>query len=252
MAWRALKFVARGYPIVLLLLAWQALSTSGFVPHRLLPDLGLIYHALVEGIRNGDFWYHSAFTLQRCLSAFAMAVPLGVVFGTVLARSRVCEALFEPMFTFGYAIPKIALYPIFVFIFGIESMSKIALATLEALYPITLSTYFGVRSTDRNLIWVAQNLGASRLRMFFKVYVPYALPYIFSSMRIGMHFALVVIILLELIGDNTGLGYYVTYAAASFKYASFFAGIAVIMFWGYLLDQLTVLARDLVLTWERR
>jgi NitT/TauT family transport system permease protein len=250
--WPSLKFVARGYPILFLLAAWQALAHSGLVPPRLFPDLIQVVHALVDGVQSGEFWYHSLFTLKRSLAAFALAVPLGILFGTLLARSRLCEALFEPLFAFGYSIPKIALYPIFVFIFGVESMSKIALATLEALYPITLSTYYGIRSADRTLIWVAQNVGASRSRMFFRVLLPNAAPFIFSSLRIGMHFALIVIILLELIGDNTGLGYYVTYAAASFKYAAFFAGIMVIMFWGFLLDQATVLLRDTVLFWERR
>jgi NitT/TauT family transport system permease protein len=246
-----LRGIAKRYPIVILLLAWQALAHSGLVPPRLFPDLGQIFAALVEGFNNGDFWYHSQFTLQRSLAAFAIAVPVGVLIGTLLARSRVFEALFEPLFVFGYSVPKIALFPIFVFIFGIGGLSRISLAALEAIYPIALSTYFGIRNTNRTLLWVGENLGAGRNRQFFRVLLPSALPFIFSSLRIGMHVALIVIILLEIIGDNTGLGYYVTYAAASFHYASFFAGIVVIMFWGFLLDQFTILLRDKVVFWER-
>jgi NitT/TauT family transport system permease protein len=246
-----LRTMLRGYPIVIMLAAWQLLSTSGLVPARLLPDLGLIFDAIVTFVASGDFWYHSSFTLERILISFALAVPLGVTIGTLLARSRTWEALFEPMFLFGYSVPKIALYPVFVFIFGFGGGSKISLAALEALYPIAISTYYGVRSADRTLIWAAQNMGAGPRRIFFKVLLPSALPFIFSSLRIAMHVALVVIILLEIIGDNRGLGYYVTYATASYQYAAFFAGIAAIMLWGFVLDQITNFLRDVVVFWQR-
>lgn len=246
-----LRLVLRGYPIVILLGAWQLLATSGLVSERLLPDVGLVFDAIVTFVGSGNFWYHSSYTLERILVSFAMAVPLGVAMGTLLARSRTWEALFEPMFLFGYSVPKIALYPIFIFIFGFGSGSKIGLAVLEALYPIAISTYYGVRSTDRTLIWAAQNMGAGPRRIFFKVLLPSALPYIFSSLRIAMHVALVVIILLEIIGDNRGLGFYVTYATASYQYAAFFAGIAAIMLWGFVLDQITNYLRDVVVFWQR-
>jgi ABC-type nitrate/sulfonate/bicarbonate transport system permease component len=241
----------RRYPIFFVLLGWEVLARSAFASTNLFPDLSQIGAALLEGMRSGDFWYHSLFTLQRTLSAFMLAVLIGVTTGALLARSAIVEALFEPMLIFGYSIPKIALYPIFMFIFGIGSSSKIALTALEALYPIMLSTYFGIRNVDRTLLWVAQNSGATRRRIFFGVLLPSALPFILSSLRMGMHVALVVIILLEIIGDNTGLGFYVTYAAASYKYAAFFAGIAVIMFWGFLMDQLMLAVRDLLIFWER-
>ena len=247
---RVVKSVLRLYPLLVVLLFWQGLAHSGLVPPRLFPDLGLIGAAIVDFVASGDFLYHSLFTLQRAFIAFAIAVPSGILLGTLLARSRIFEMLVEPIFAFGYPIPKIALFPIFVFIFGLGSPSKVALAALEALYPITLSTYYGVRSAEKTLIWAAESMGGNQRRIFWRVLLPSAAPYIFSSLRIGMHVALIVIILLEIIGDTTGLGFYVTYASASYKYPSFFAGIAAIMLWGFLLDQITIHLRDRVVFWQ--
>jgi NitT/TauT family transport system permease protein len=238
---RAHRIVARVYPLAVLLLGWQILATSGLTPPRLFPDLGQILGAGRTFVANGDWYYHSWFTLQRTLVAFAIAAPCGVMLGALLARSRTGETLLEPIFSFGYPVPKIALFPIFTFLFGLGSTAKIAAAALEALYPITLSAYYGFRATDQVLIWAARGMGASQSRIFFKVLLPGALPYIFSSFRIGMHVALIIVVTLELIGENSGLGFFVTYAANSYKYALFFAGVGAIVLWGFLLDRCMVL-----------
>ena len=250
----AIRRIAAGgalhiYPIAITALAWQALAHSGIVPGRLFPDLLAIGDATGDFLAAGDFWYHSQFTLYRTFAAFVLAAPAGVVIGIALARMRWVEALFEPLFTFTYPMPKIALLPIFIMIFGFGSPSKIALACVEATYPIVLSAYFGVRLTKRTLVWAAESMGASRLRIFFRVLLPSALPDILTSFRIALHVAFVVVILLEIIGDSTGLGYYITYSASSFDYAGFFAGILAIMFWGFLLDRLMIALRTRIVFW---
>jgi NitT/TauT family transport system permease protein len=243
------RFCSPVVPVLVVLAAWQALAHSGWVPVRLFPDIPRIGAALVKFVASGDFLYHSEFTLTQVVTAFALAAPAGIVLGTLLARSSLADALFEPIFAFGYPIPKIALYPLFLFVFGIGSTSKVALATLETLYPVTLGTYYGMRSADRTLIWAAQNMGASAWRIFFSVLLPSALPYIVSALRIGLHIAFVVIILLEIIGDNSGLGFYITYQTTSFAYAGFFAGILGIVFWGFLLDQTMLWLRKRFIFW---
>ena len=79
-----------------------------------------------------------------------------------LARVRLFNRLIEPIFVFGYPIPKISLYPMFIFIFGFGDMSKIVLVFLECLYPITVQTMAGMRNAERVLVWAARNAGASR------------------------------------------------------------------------------------------
>jgi Binding-protein-dependent transport system inner membrane component len=92
-------------------------------------------------------------------------------------------------------VPKISLYPVFIFIFGLGDMSKIVLIFLECLYPITLQTVFGMRSAERALVWAAQNAGASRSQLFWQVLVPSAAPAIFAGIRIALPISLIVAII---------------------------------------------------------
>jgi ABC-type nitrate/sulfonate/bicarbonate transport system permease component len=241
----------RWYSIPVTLAAWELLARSGFVSPRLVPDIATIAAALWASLASGDAWYHSSFTLERTAIAFGAAVPAGIVLGAVFARLRLFEALLEPIFAFGYPVPKITLFPIFVLVFGIGGMSKISLAFLEALYPITIGTYYGMKSAERIHLWSARSMGAGPGRIFWRILLPSALPYVFSSLRIGIHVALIVVVILEMIGDSVGLGYFVAYAAASYEYATSFAGIALIVIWGFLLDRLTILLRRRLVFWQR-
>ena len=160
-----LRFFARYYSIFLLLAAYEAMSRFGLVSPRLFPSLVVIARAAVE--IHGERRSRSTRPASRCTArcwASSLALIVGVVLGTAMARSRLIEALIEPLFVFSYPIPKIALYPVFIFVFGLGTESKVALVFLECLYPIVIHVHAGMRSADRVLIWAARNMGASRAR----------------------------------------------------------------------------------------
>lgn len=246
-----LRTLSRWYSVPLVLLLWEALVVSGAVPERLMPNLVTIGKAFAEGVANGDILHHSAITLGRALTGFVLAVAAGVLFGTLMAQSLLVKRLFEPSFFFTYPVPKIALYPIFTFIFGLGSWAKIAFVFIECLYPITINTYYGMRSTDRIKVWTALNMGASSKQIFWKLLIPSSAPYIFSGIRVALPISLIVVIITEMIGDSTGLGFYITYAAASFQYKFIYAGIMAIAIWGFILDRIIVFLRNRVVFWER-
>lgn len=246
-----LRTLSRWYSVPLVLLLWEALVVSGAVPERLMPNLVTIGKAFAEGVANGDILHHSAITLGRALTGFVLAVAAGVLFGTLMAQSLLVKRLFEPSFFFTYPVPKIALYPIFTFIFGLGSWAKIAFVFVECLYPITINTYYGMRSTDRIKVWTALNMGASSKQIFWKLLIPSSAPYIFSGIRVALPISLIVVIITEMIGDSTGLGFYITYAAASFQYKFIYAGIMAIAIWGFILDRIIVFLRNRVVFWER-
>jgi NitT/TauT family transport system permease protein len=167
-----------------------------------------------------------------------------------MARSRNFELVFEPVFFIGYPIPKIALFPVFIFIFGIGTPSKIAFVFLECLYPIATASYFAFRSIDTRLSWAAQNMGAGAVRRFFFVLLPAAAPGILSGLRVAMPIAVTVVIITEMIGDSRGLGYYITIASATFQYEKIYAGILMIGLLGFLIDRVLHLLRRHAIYWE--
>ena len=239
------------YPIVVLMIVWEALAHSGAISPLLWPPLEKIAVELWRFAASGDMWFHGAITLQRALTGFLSAIVAGVLIGTALARVRILDRLIEPIFVFGYPIPKISLYPMFIFIFGFGDMSKIVLVFLECLYPITIQTIAGMRNAERVLVWASRNAGASNSQMFWRVFVPSAAPTIFAGIRIALPVALIVTIITELIGESRGLGYVVAFSSASFEPARAMAAFAVIAAIGFSFDRTLIFLRRRLIYWQK-
>ncbi len=237
------RFIARWYSIPLLLVVWQVAVSSGLVQSRLLPGPAAVVEVLFSQIMSGVLVYHAAVTLGRALSGFALAATVGIPFAAAMARAPLCRNLFEPIFFFGYPVPKIALFPIFTYIFGLGTQSKIAFTFLECLYPIVVSSYFGFRGIRTRLVWTARNFGAGPWTVFWRVVLPSALPAIFSGLRIALPVAIIVVVLTEMIGDSIGLGYYITVWSTRFTFQNVYAAIIVVGVCGFSLDQILVQIR---------
>jgi len=243
--------VGRWYSIPLLLLLWEAAVASGLVQSRLLPGPDAVWSALMGETANGALVYHAAVTISRALTGFLLAALIGIPFAAAMARSSLIGNLFEPIFFIGYPVPKIALFPVFTYIFGIGTPSKIAFTFLECLYPIVVTCYFGFSGVQTRLIWSAQNCGASRMTILRRVIVPASMPSIFSGLRIALPVAIVVVVITEMIGDSIGLGYYITIWSTRFHFANVYAAIVVIGICGLALDQAVLFLRHRVVHWQR-
>jgi len=248
---QARSLIARWYSIPLLLLVWQVAVASGLVESRLLPGPGKVWTALVTEVGNGTLVYHAAVTVSRALAGFSLAALVGIPFAGAMGRSPLVRNLFEPIFFIGYPIPKIALFPVFTYIFGIGTPSKIAFTFLECLYPIVVTCYFGFRGVQTRLIWSAQNCGASRSIILRRVILPATMPSIFSGLRIALPVAIIVVVITEMIGDSIGLGYYITIWSTRFTFANVYAAIIVIGICGLALDQALLLLRRNAVYWQR-
>jgi ABC-type nitrate/sulfonate/bicarbonate transport system permease component len=233
------------------LAVWELAARSGAFSPIILPSLARIGREL--GFLATDVGsllevWHSLF---RGLAGFALAAVVGVALGVLMGRSAVAAAFLSPIFSATYPIPKIALFPIFIYLFGIGSLAKVVLVFLECLYPIVVTTHAGSRAVNRVLLWSAANMGASRGRVLARVVVPAAAPFIFAGFRIALPIAMIVVIITEMISSADGLGYLVMYSLASFKTDRMLAAVVVISLLGLALDRLVVALRDRLVFWER-
>lgn len=250
--WVVVRFALKFYSIFLLMLIWELLANSGWVNPRIFPTLGAIWSRLILMWNNGDLIYHSQFTLERAMLGLGLALLVGMPLGLWMGRVSLVERLFDPLFSLGYPVPKIAFYPVFIFLLGIDTEPKVALVFLECLFPIVLNTFFGARQVNRTYLWAARNMGASKFEILRKVVLPSAAPSIFTGFRIALPISLIVVIITEMISSSTGLGYLISYSASSFRISAVFAGIVVIGLLGFLLDRLTILIRNRLIFWEAR
>ncbi len=251
MSARVRRLIAEWYSIPLLLVVWQVAVSSGLVESRLLPSVAKVWGALATDIGDGVLIYHAGVTLSRALAGFVLAAAVGIPFAALMARSELFRNLFEPIFFFGYPIPKIALYPIFTYMFGFGTPSKVAFTFLECLYPIVVTSYLGFRGIDTRLVWTARNFGAGRVTVMRRVVFPAALPAIFSGLRIALPVSIIVVVLTEMIGDSIGLGYYITVWGTRFTFQNVYAAIIVIGVCGFALDQCLAWLRHRIVHWQR-
>src|SRR5438874_9375831 len=148
------------------------MARSGLWSPLLFPSLANIGYEFAQFFSRTDRLLEAWTSLHRALGGFALAAMTGVVIGMLMGRSAFVAGLLDPLFSGTYAVPKLALFPIFIFAFGIGSLSKIVLIFLECLYPMAIITYHGARSVQPVLLWSAQNMGASRARTFARVVLP--------------------------------------------------------------------------------
>ena len=244
------RFLPFAFPVILLLV-WEAAARSGLWSPLLFPPLEKIGRELVLFFSKPESLLEAWVTLYRALGGFALAAMVGILVGMLMGRSKLVAGLLDPLFSGTYAVPKLALFPIFIFVFGIGSLSKVALVFLECLYPIVIMSYHGARSVNRVLLWSAQNMGASRGETLRRVVIPASAPYIFAGFRVAVPVAMIVVVITEMISSADGLGYQVIYAMASLKTDRMLAVVVVIAALGWLLDKAVVFARDRLIYWEK-
>jgi len=233
------------------LLAWETAARSGLWSPLLFPSLERILRELMLFLSSGESLMQAWVSLYRAFAGFTLAAVAGVAAGILMGRSRFLASLLDPLFSGTYAVPKLALFPIFIFIFGLGSLSKIALVFLECLYPIVIITYHGARDVNRVLLWSAQNLGATRGAILRRIVIPAAAPHIFAGFRVALPVAMIVVVITEMISSTDGLGYLVIYSMSSLKTDRMLAVVVVISLVGLLLDWALVQLRDRLVYWEK-
>jgi NitT/TauT family transport system permease protein len=243
--------LSRLFPVVVALAAWEAVARSGAVNPRLFPGLGAIAQQLVFLLGSPQLGLHLGASLTRVVTGFALSILIGIPLGILMSRVALFGRVIEPVFSFGYPVPRIALYPIAVFLFGIGHLSKVVLIALECLYPIAINTYYGVQNINRLYIWSAANMGASRADVIFKVMAPAAAPHVFSGLRIALPIAFIITVLTEMVSSTEGLGWMILYASASLMQARVFAGVAIVAAIGFVMDSLLAGLRNRLIFWEK-
>ena len=237
--------------LVLGALVWEAAARSGAFSPLVVPSIARIGRELWWLVVRPESLADAWFSLQRAIVGFALAAFVGVALGVLMGRSSIAAACLGPIFSGTYPIPKIALFPVFIYLFGIGSLSKVLLIFLECLYPIVVTTHAGSRVVNRVLVWSAASMGASRARILWRVVVPAAAPFIFAGFRVALPIAMIVVIITEMISSADGLGYLAMYSLASFKTDRMLAVVVMIAVLGVALDWLVTLLRDRLVFWEK-
>ena len=189
-------------------------------------------------------------TFLAVTGGFLFAVAAGFVIAVGIAYSRWISELTYPFLVASQVLPKIALAPLFLIWFGFGLTPKVVIAALVAFFPIVINTARGLQSVEPELIQYMRSLGATWLEVFFKLSLPWSLPYVFASLKISITLAVVGAVVGEFVASDTGLGYLISYANISLDTELMFAGIFVLSALGVALFLAVVLVEVVVLRWQ--
>jgi NitT/TauT family transport system permease protein len=196
------------YPIFLLVivvLLWQWGADRSLFPAYILPAPSEVAVRTVDtaSLMIG----HALVTASEVLCGFVLAIVFGVFLAWMLAHVRVFEQAFYPWLVFIQVLPKVALGPLLVVWIGIGYLPKALVSFLLAFFPVMIDTLAGLKSVQRDQVFLLRSMGASPLKQFLQFQLPHSLPYIFASFKVAITLAVVGAIVGEFIGADNGLGY---------------------------------------------
>jgi len=207
---------------------WEAAADAGFVDAFFWSQPSAIWKTMQIFFTTGDAFTDIAFTFRSTIIGFLIGTIAGSALGLSFWWSRNYAAIVQPYIICFESLPKLALAPLIVLVFGIGIASKVAIATALTLVVSTLTTYAGVKAVDPDGEKLFYSLGATRAQVFRKLVVPSCLPWIISVLRVNIGLALTGAVVGEFIASQHGLGRAILYAGQTYDIALVWVAVAVL------------------------
>ena len=238
--------------IVVALLLYEALARSGWFAAALVPTLPTIARTLWGMIGDGTMERHALNTLMRVFAGLALAVAVGLVLGFLMARYRGIERFFSPLVSALMPIPSLAWAPVFILWFGLGNVATILIVFYAATFPMLINTWTGVRAVNPIWLRAARSMGAAGPRLFRRVVLPAALPFIITGLRLSFQRAWIAVVGAEMLAASSyGLGWVIFDAKEFLNADIMLSSLAVIGAIGYVFERFVFgsLERATVLRW---
>lgn len=230
---------------------WEIVARADILDARLFSMPSRVAVRAFEMVTTGELAEHVGMTLFRIGTGYVIGAILGVLVGLALGWSRILRAAFSPTLSAFYAVPKIALLPLLLLLFGIGETTKVMVVVLAVFFILEINTESGVRNTDTRLVEAGRAFGARDLKLFRHVILPAAMPSIFTGLRVAAGLAMVVIVAAEFVASNEGLGYLIWHSWTLLRPDRMFVGLMVTAALGALLIGLIMRVEGLALPWRR-
>ncbi|MES2631561.1 MAG: ABC transporter permease [Pseudomonadota bacterium] len=247
---------SRALPVLgplLLFIIWDLVVRMGLIKPILLPPPLATLETLVKGLAGGPLLFDFLVTVKRTLQAFAIAAVVGMPLGVLLGSNEKAYRSVEFLIDFFRSTPSSALIPLFLLIFGVSDINKVAIAAFGAFLIVIFNSAYGVINARKQRVMAAKVMGASRWQVFRDVLVWESLQPSFVGLRSAVSMALVIVIVAEMfIGSDAGLGHRIIDAQQVLNVKSMYAAILSAGALGYALNVLFLLAERRIVHWSGR
>jgi NitT/TauT family transport system permease protein len=197
-----------------------------------------------------DFLPHIWTTTLEILVGFAGSIALGIPVAIMLTFSRVLDRSLYPLIVGSQVVPKVAIAPVMLAVFGYGMTPKVAIIITIAFFPIVINAVVGLRSAPPQMIHLARSMGASNAQVFWRFRLPQALPSLMAGIKMASVLAVIGAVVAEFVGSDSGLGYLVVSAASDFNVTRQFAAILLLSALGMAFFWVTELAERYLLPWH--
>lgn len=241
----------RGSILPLILIAiWQYATWAGWISGTLLPSPYAIAVQGYELLISGELLHHLGISVARAATGFLLGGAIGLATGLAAGFLRPAEQAIDPMLQMLRTIPHLAITPLFILWFGIGETSKVLLIALGAFFPLYVNTFLGIRGVDRKLVEVARVLEFSRFEQIRLVILPGAMPNILLGVRLSMGVSWLGLVVAEMMGSGSGVGYLIQDARQFSVITIVFVGIVIFAAVGKLSDSLVRWLEKRLLKWR--
>ncbi len=218
-----------------LLGAWELAAQLNFIDVRFFPAPSSIVLALISAAQTGELLDNTAISLERLIFGFFLGGVPALILGIVMGISRPIRAFADPLISATYPIPKSAILPLILLIFGLGETSKIVMVAIGVFYPIAINATAGVLQINRIYLDVGTSFRAGRWETFRTIALPGALPFIMTGVKLGAGLGLILIAIAEMVGAKSGLGYMVWSAWQTFSVEKMYVGLFMIAIIGFIM-----------------
>lgn len=234
-------------PVMILLGIWALLSASGLFPRDILVPPLVVLNTLIAEAASGELAQQVGSSLGRLFAGYGLGVLVGLALGAAMGLSPTVKAYFYPLFQFARQVPTLALIPVFILFFGIGQLVEVILVAKVVTLTVALATLEGVagiRSTWRDVAALYEVRGFRLLR---NVIFPASVPSIMTGLRIALARAWMVLVAVELMISDKGIGQMLEWGRQVFRVDIVLGGVVLVGVIGFVLDRLIRLLEQTIL-----
>ncbi len=193
---------------------------------------------------------HLVYSLGRIVAGIMLAVLLGVPLGYLMGYFQRIDKLLSPLVYFTYPVPKLALLPVVMLLFGLGELSKLIMIVLIVIFQVIITSRDAVKSIPAETFHSLQSLGASKLQKLTEIIVPASLPEVLTATRLALGTAVSILFFTETFGTEYGMGYFIMDAWMRVNYLDMYAGIVVLSFMGFVIFSVIDIAETCLCSWR--
>ncbi len=234
---------------VAILIIWELAARVFAIPSYILPAPTRILQGF-SAVSAERWLEHVWATLRIALSGFGFAIVLSLPIAVGLAKSRLLSRALYPLLVVIQSVPVVAVAPIIIVVLGTGDAARIVITFMIAFFPLVVSMTTGLMATPPELIELSRSLRAPAYRQITQIRLPYAVPYIFSGLKISITLAVIGAVVSEFVAAQVGIGYFIQFSTSMFKLPQAWAGLVLLVALSLILFQAVSLAQRLLFPWS--